>query len=92
MKVITFSDLIQCQTIENPMAQQLFLLSRFFNISESEIGEMGIGEIQPMLEEMNKYFETCDPYFSKKNVSFGSVPVIDEPIDNRSDILDLRKD
>jgi len=93
MRGITFADMVHCSELENPMRQQIFLLSRFFGKSETDIENMSIQEIKPMTEEMNEYFEKVESetHFSIEDFKRPKVEPI-EPIRDRSEILDLRKE
>lgn len=90
MKKITFSDLMNSQNITNPMEQQLFLLSRFFSKPMAEIGNMGIDEVKLMLDEMNVYLEKTQKEFHVSK--FKEYKEESEPINSRSEILDIRRD
>lgn len=90
MNKITFSDLMNSQNITNPMEQQLFLLSRFFSKPMAEIGNMSIDEVKLMSDEMNVYFEKTQKEFHVSK--FKEYEEESEPINNRSEIIDIRRD
>ena len=94
-KELTWNDIYNGMSIKNPMEQQLFFLSRFFNIPHEQIQNMIMSEIYPMIKELNIYMEELDKDKNNNTSDFKSSPdspiIInpEEPVKNRWSILDL---
>jgi hypothetical protein len=85
---LTMGDIVRGMKMENPMDQQVFFLSRFFNLTQRQVEDTPYQDIYPMIEEMNKYFKKIEPlaFFDKADWNDH-----DEKIDSRTDILDIRE-
>ena len=91
-KELTWNDVWEGMNIRDPMKQQLFFLSRFFNIPHEQIQEMKMSEIVPMIKELNAYMAELDKNNNISEFKFSSDPDSPntiEPIENRWNILDL---
>jgi len=97
MKDLTYRDIMDACGIKNSMEQQMFLLSRFFEISIDDLNEMSAIDVYPMITEMNEFFEKMEKGagFSMSGYNVPpdpSSPNNPEEIGERYDILDIRKD
>ena len=54
---LTFKDILDAQSILDPMEQQLFYLSRYFNLTKEKIESMPYHQVTPMIAEMSAYME-----------------------------------
>jgi len=93
-KELTWNDVWEGMNIRDPMKQQLFFLSRFFDIPQKQLEQMPIPEIYPMITEMNEYFEQIAPGtgFTMASEDIDPTeypPEFSERIEDRSQILDL---
>ena len=87
MSGLTFKDIIDGNIITNPMEQQLFYLSRYFNLPKKTIEAMPYHEVLPMMNEMSKYIEKA--MYSAVPADIPTAKPVIESIKDRSDILDF---
>jgi len=91
-KELTWKDIMDTCQIKDGMEQQIFLLSRFFNMGIENVQALPLQVIHPMMAEMNEYFESIDHSSGFKMEEFipnPKSPNIDERVESRSQILDL---
>ncbi len=94
-KELTWKDIVDGCHIKDEMEQQIFLLSRFFKIPREELAQLPLQEIHPMMLEMNEYFEGIDNNSGFKFDKTKAIepnydsPNYNEPVESRSQILDL---
>lgn len=94
-KELTWKNVYEGMSIKNPMEQQLFFLSRFFNIPQSTLEKMSMEVIYPMIAEMNEYFERIVPgtgFVETENKSVVEEGLVSERIESRFNILDFDND
>jgi len=95
-KELTLKDIMDCCHMKDGIEQQIFLLSRFFKIDIDTLRNMPFHEINPMMGEMNEYFDNMDSNsgFKLKEVvpdPDPKSPNVVIPVKNRSHILDFSK-
>jgi len=92
MKQLTMEDILNSfnMDISTPLQQweqQIFLLSKFHNISIDKIKSMPMHEVTPLLNELTEYLEKIE----KEKKIFPSPSKNKLEDDTRFDLLDIRK-
>lgn len=97
MKDLTYKDIMDAMVIKDPMEQQMFFLSRFFEIPIDTLNDMSALDVYPMIIEMNEFFGRMEKEsgFSMSGYNVPpnpNSPNVMEEIEERYDILDIREE